>query len=78
MPLSKVPVGTRVEIESLDASAELGLRFEALGLLAGERLEVIRNKAPSPLILASAGARLMLGRDMASRVGVSILGKTRA
>jgi Fe2+ transport system protein FeoA len=74
MPLSKVPSGNSVQIESLDASAELGLRFEALGLLSGERLDVIRNRPPSPLILGSAGARLMLGRDMAARVGVSILG----
>jgi Fe2+ transport system protein FeoA len=78
MPLSKVPIGSIVEIKALDASPELGLRFEALGLHAGERLEVLRNRAPSPLIVASAGARLMLGRDMASRVAVNVLGGIQA
>jgi Fe2+ transport system protein FeoA len=71
MSLAKVPAGNSVMIDSISASPELRLRFQTLGLLSGKRIEVLKNDFPCPVVIGAAGARLMLGRELAAGLAVT-------
>ncbi len=74
MPLAKVPAGSYVTIDSFDFAPELRLRCQNLGIMAGERIAVLNNRKPCPLVIGAAGARLMLGRELAGRLCVTPIG----
>ena len=53
-----------------DRGHRLEHRLQHMGLARGERVRVLRNNAPGPLIVAVRDTRLCLGRGIASRVMV--------
>jgi len=53
-----------------DRGHRLEHRLNHMGLVRGERVKVLRNNAPGPLIVAVRDTRLCLGRGVASRVMV--------
>lgn len=73
MPLATVPAGNHVRIDGLDLSPELALRCQTLGILLGESITVLDNRKPCPLLVGACGARLMIGRELATRLSVTPL-----
>jgi ferrous iron transport protein A len=53
-------------------------RLAGLGLVAGARIEIYRNDAHGPVILAHRHARIALGRGVAERVMVELAPVGRA
>jgi ferrous iron transport protein A len=51
-----------------DRGHRLEHRLNHMGLVRGERVKVLKNDAPGPLIVAVRGTRLCLGRGIASKV----------
>ena len=70
MPLTMVTRG-KVQILGVeDGAAGLAARLAPLGILTGAEIEVVRNSAAGPLIIAVMGSRLVLGRGMAHKIHV--------
>lgn len=67
MPLTMIPRG-KVRILGLDGGNGLAAKLAPLGLLPGTEIEVIRNSAFGPLVVAVRGSRLVLGRGMAHQI----------
>jgi len=70
MPLSMVGMGEKVRLVQVKAGHGLRARLAAMGLIPGERLEVVRNSLRGPLIIVVKGSRVMLGRGMTHRIMV--------
>jgi DtxR family transcriptional regulator, Mn-dependent transcriptional regulator len=66
IPLSDIPVGRTVELRQVDESQPERLRYIAsLGLRPGATVTVIdRQPFGGPLTVESAGARLIIGREL--------------
>ncbi len=71
MPLTEVLRGNMVRVEGVEVQGAQARRLEELGILPGERIDVLRNEGPCPLVLGLGAAKLMLGRDLGSRIQVA-------
>ena len=69
-PLSQVEPGTHVRLHRIDGGRGLQARLAAMGLVPGVPLQVIRNGASGPCLVAVRDSRVMIGQGMAQRVFV--------
>ncbi len=70
MPLSLARPGERLKIETVTGGAQSRRQLEDMGLSIGSELEVISANG-GPMVVASRGNRLALGRGVAHKVQVS-------
>lgn len=68
MPLTIVQAGRRVRLVAVKAGEGLQGRLAALGLIPGAEIEVLRNSARGPFLVAVQGSRIVLGRGMAQQI----------
>ncbi|MEB3361311.1 MAG: FeoA family protein [Synechococcaceae cyanobacterium] len=74
MPLSHVPVGSRVRIDQLPEGDGLHQRLLALGIHPGVQLELVRRGCPGGLLhLAHGLQEFMLRQEQAAGITVSIV-----
>ncbi len=76
--LSDLAVGTRARVLGVTGGHAMHARLAGLGLVAGARIEIHRNDASGPVILAYRNARIALGRGVAERVMVELAPAGRA
>jgi Fe2+ transport system protein FeoA len=71
LPLSQIPPGQTVFIESVEGDDALGQRLQEMGLLEGEEIVVLAI-APlgDPIEIRVRDSRLSLRRSEAGRIGV--------
>ena len=74
MPLAMVSEGEVVRLVSLRGGRELNKRLADLGLNIGMTLRVIRRIQNGPMILLVKDSRLAIGRGMADRMWVEVIG----
>lgn len=70
MTLLDCPPGACRRIQGLDLPLELARRLEALGLIAGSPVEVLRKKRRGAMIITVRGTRFAVGRDIAAYITV--------
>ncbi len=70
MTLLNCAAGERVLVDGLDLPLELSRRLEALGLIAGSRVEVLRKKRRGAMIITVRGTRFAMGMDIAAHITV--------
>ena len=70
-PLTKVPLGERVRLISIEGGRELTRRLAELGLTTGVELRVLQDSG-GPVILAVRDSRIALGRGMADKIIVTV------
>ena len=68
MTLLDCPLGASRRIQGLDLPLELARRLEALGLIAGSPVEVLRKKRRGAMIITVRGTRFAVGRDIAAHI----------
>ena len=66
-------IGEQVSLESIKGGEKMLHRLTALGLTPGVELSVVQN-AGGPLLLSVRGSRIALGRGMAQKVMVRLIG----
>jgi Fe2+ transport system protein FeoA len=74
VPLSAVKPGQRVRLVRIEAGRQAAHRLSELGLTPGVELEVLHRSGSGPLLLAVRDTRLAVGRGMADRVMVELIG----
>jgi ferrous iron transport protein A len=73
MPLSQVPVGSRVRIDHLPDGHGLRERLLALGIHPGVQLELVRRGRPGGLLhLAHGLQEFMLRQEQAAGISVTL------
>ena len=73
-PLSMLGPGERARLLKVNAGDNLTNRLNAMGLTPGVELMVIQD-AGGPLLLSVRDSRLALGRGMAQKILVEIVGR---
>jgi len=68
VPLVMVDRGRKMRIHAIHGGHGLQGRLNAMGLVPGMEIEVVRNDHGGPLIVEVLGTRLMLGRGMAHKI----------
>jgi len=72
-PLVMAAIGEQVRLESIKGGEKMLHRLTALGLTPGVELSVVQN-AGGPLLLSVRGSRIALGRGMAQKMMVRLIG----
>jgi ferrous iron transport protein A len=70
LTLDQVPTGGRVRIVRIEAGHSLKNRLTAMGFLADEPIEVIRNDHRGQVIIAVKNSKIVLGRGMSHKIYV--------
>lgn len=70
LTLEQVPEGTQVRIVDQGGDKPMARRLLSLGLRVGAQIEVLQQRGQNGVVVASAGTRVALGRDVASRLRV--------
>ena len=70
MTLLDCPPGASRRIQGLALPLELARRLEALGLIAGSPVEVLRKKRRGAMIITVRGTRFAVGRYIAAHITV--------
>jgi len=70
IPLDQVPSGGKVRIVRVEAGHGLKNRLAAMGFLADEPIEVIRNDHRGQVIIAVKNSKIVLGRGMSHKIFV--------
>lgn len=70
MTLLNCPAGESFQVERLDLPLELSRRLEALGMIAGSRVDVLRKKRRGAMIITVRGTRFAVGMDIAAHITV--------
>ncbi len=65
--LSKVPVGRRVRIVSINGGRQLVLKLRALGISSGNELEVLHHRRGG-IVVGRDGNRVALGLGVAEKL----------
>jgi ferrous iron transport protein A len=68
MPLAFVDSGTKVRIQEILGGHTLLQRLNAMGLVPGTEINVMRNDQGGPLVVTVLDTRVMLGRGMAHKI----------
>lgn len=74
LPLSMLGAGERARLLKVSANESLVSRLNAMGLTPGVEVTVIQD-AGGPLLLSVRNSRLALGRAMARKILVEIVGR---
>lgn len=70
MTLLDCPPAHSFRVQDLDLPLELARRLEALGLIAGSRVDVLRKKRRGAMIITVRGTRFAVGRGIAAHITV--------
>lgn len=70
MTLLDCPPAHSCRVQELDLPLELARRLEALGLIGGSRVDVLRKKRRGAMIITVRGTRFAVGRDIAAHITV--------
>ena len=70
MQLSIIEAGNVVRVIAINAGRGLQSRLAEMGLVPGEKIEVISNSQTGPFLIAVKGSRMVLGREMAQKIMV--------
>jgi ferrous iron transport protein A len=70
IPLDQVQSGQKARIVRIEAGHGLKNRLAAMGFLADEPIEVIRNDRRGQVIIAIKGSKVVLGRGMSHKIFV--------
>ena len=70
LALDQIESGTKVRIVRIEAGHSLKNRLTAMGFLADEPIEVIRNDRRGQVIVAVKNSRVVLGRGMSHKIFV--------
>jgi Fe2+ transport system protein FeoA len=68
--LDRVSGGQKVQIVRIEAGCDLKNRLAAMGFLADETIEVIRNDRRGQVIIAVKSSKVVLGRGMSQKIFV--------
>ena len=71
--LSGVASGKVVEVVNIDGGMGAVKKLQAMGIIPGTELKVIRSSGRGPLIIEARGAKLMLGRGMSDKIAVKTI-----
>ncbi|MCI9553027.1 MAG: ferrous iron transport protein A [Acutalibacter sp.] len=77
MVLLDCPADSVWQVEALNLPLELGRRLEALGMIPGSRVDVLRKKRRGAMIITVRGTRFAMGRDIAAHITVKEEGGPR-
>lgn len=69
--LDEIPEGGEVRIVSVEAGPGLKNRLAAMGLLANEKIQVVRNDRAGQIIVNVKHSKVILGRGMSHKIFVS-------
>lgn len=67
-PLSTKETGERVRVVSLDSGHRLAERLTAMGFGPGAWVDVVKNHGQGAMVVAIGPGRLVLGKDLATRI----------
>ena len=70
IPLSIVKPGQKVRLVRVNSGRGLRARLMAMGLMQNVEFSVVSNPHPGPFIIKVKGAKIALGRGMASKISV--------
>lgn len=70
MTLSEAAPGREYRVAGLDLTAELSRRLEALGMIEGSGVRVLRKKRRGAMIITVRGTRFAVGPDIARHISV--------
>ncbi len=70
MKLSDTAPGRLFYVAGLDLPNELSRRLEALGMIEGSTVKVLRRKRRGAMIITVRGTRFALGRSIAEHISV--------
>ena len=73
-PLSMAAIGETVRLKQINAGRKLTHRLMELGLTPGVELTIVQDSG-GPLLVSVRGSRVALGRGMAHKVQVELLGQ---
>lgn len=60
--------GSRVKVHHYTEGFALSRRLEALGIVPGEEIVIVRNDGVCPLVVTVKGARVMLGQSIGRNI----------
>ncbi|MDE6838753.1 MAG: ferrous iron transport protein A [Acutalibacter sp.] len=70
MTLLDAPAGSRCLVQELDLPMELSRRLEALGMITGSQVNVLRKKRRGAMIITVRGTRFAVGMQIARHITV--------
>ncbi len=70
MTLQEGAPGARYIVEHLELPVDLERRLEALGLIEGSRVDVLRKKRKGAMIITVRGTRFAVGHAISSHIAV--------
>lgn len=73
VPLAFVKPDTRVKVVGFEGGRGAYRRLFELGIIPGEELRVVFNNV-GPIVVERAGTRIAIGRGLASRIIVEVVG----
>jgi ferrous iron transport protein A len=76
-PLTKAPVGQDLRLCQLCKGRKMARRLAELGLTPGVCLRIVQD-AGGPLLLSVRNSRVALGRGIADKLSVEVLGADRS
>ena len=74
IPLSQAPEGRRMELVDIVAGKRLKHRLAEMGLTPGVEMTILQD-AGGPLLVSVRDSRVAIGRGMAQKLLVRLLGK---
>jgi Fe2+ transport system protein FeoA len=70
--LSALRTGDTAFVEGFEAGRGLRRHLLAMGIVPGERIQIVRNDTSGPVVVSVKGTRLMLGRGMVNKILVGL------
>ena len=72
MSLTKVSIGEKVVLNSINYGLNFKKKLQDMGLTPGVRFSIISKTNSGPIIIEVRGSRLALGRGIAEKIDVEI------
>jgi len=73
MKLSNLKTGTKAKIEKILENKDVQMKLTSLGISKDAEVMMIKNESSGAIILAIGENRIILGRDLASKIEVKLL-----
>lgn len=68
--LNTIPIGETVTVRALHLSQQTALRLQALGMIAGTKIQVLAEKGRGTMIIDLRGTRFALGPSITDSIEV--------
>lgn len=76
-PLAQAGYGEAVEVLAVDGGAGARRKLTDLGLVPGQRIEIVTRQPGGPMLVAVAGTRVAVGFGLALKVRVAAVARQR-